>query len=52
MKARYAVQCNRHGIEAKTYAGRMVLVGRPLTKKQRRGGCPLCKAEALKATEE
>lgn len=47
-KIRYAVQCQQHGVEAKTWAGRMVMTGQPLTKKQRRAGCPFCKAAALK----
>lgn len=50
MKARYVVQCQKHGIESKNYVGRMVFVGRPETKKQRHAGCPLCKAEAMKDT--
>lgn len=52
MKIRYAVQCQRHGVESKEWAGRMVLVSRPLTKRQRRGGCPYCAADAAKGLDE
>ncbi len=45
-KIRYVVQCNRHGVESKDWAGKQVAVPKPLTGKDRKeGGCPFCKKE-------
>ncbi len=46
MKTRYAVQCIKHGVESKSWAGKQVLVGAPKNKNQRKnGGCPHCARE-------
>lgn len=55
MKTRYIVQCNRHGVESKDWAGKQVVVPRPQTKQERNnGGYPYCVKEqrdALKTKE-
>lgn len=48
---RYVVQCSKHGVESKEWAGRMVVVARPLTRKQKKhSGCPHCRKEQESAT--
>lgn len=45
-RTRYAVQCVRHGVESKDWAGKQVVVPRPKNKEERRsGGCPFCNTE-------
>lgn len=45
-KVRFGVNCPRHGAESPSWAGKQVIVPRPLNKAQRlRGGCPHCRAE-------
>lgn len=52
-KTRFAVECKKHGVESKDWAGRQVIVPRPVGKKDRfEGGCPHCKREALAALKE
>lgn len=47
MKKRYAVQCIKHGVESKDWAGKQVLVSAPKSKDERKnGGCPWCKKDA------
>lgn len=46
MAERYIVQCLRHGVESKDWAGKQVVVPRPQNKAGRRdGGCPHCATE-------
>lgn len=50
-KARYAVQCERHGTQGEKRTWRAVFVGQPKSRSAGlHGGCPQCKAEA-KATQ-
>lgn len=42
----YVVEWKQHGTESDKWAGRMVLVSKPQNKRERMGGCPICKAEA------
>lgn len=53
MTTRYfVVNCTRHGMESKNWAGKQVRVGQPRTKTERKdGGCPTCSAEALKEAQ-
>lgn len=44
-KIRYIVACQVHGRESDAWAGKQVVVQRPQHKRQRLGGCPVCKAE-------
>ena len=45
-KARYAVQCDRHGALGDKRTWRAVFVGQPKSRKSGlHGGCPQCKAE-------
>ena len=52
-KVHWAVSCRKHGMEEKGGAGvRWVKVGMPKGKEHRKtGGCPFCRAEALKAAK-
>lgn len=45
----YAItECKIHGKQDKSYAGTMVKVNNiPFTKKEKRGGCPICKKDTL-----
>lgn len=46
MRIRYAVHCNKHGLESKDYAGKQVIVAKPKYRKQGRDfGCPYYKLE-------
>lgn len=50
MKTRYIVQCLKHGMESKDWAGKMVVVGLSRSKKERRdGGCPYCRKDMIEA---
>lgn len=44
-KIRYVVQCNTHGRESDLWDGRMVVVTKPVNKRERNGGCPICASE-------
>ncbi len=52
MATRYIVQCVRHGVESKDWAGKQVVVPRPQTKKERQdAGCPFCAKERREAAK-
>lgn len=49
----FVVQCLRHGMESKNWAGKQVRVGQPKTKTERHeSGRPTCRMEAEKAAKE
>lgn len=43
-KIRHLVHCPTHGVESKNWAGRMVPVPKPLHKRDKLAGCPVCNA--------
>ena len=45
-KIRYVVQCTKHGVESKDWAGKQVVVPKPQNKNQKNKlGCPVCHGE-------
>jgi len=47
-KVYYAVACTRHGKEVGGTPEKIVIVGRPGSKRERMAGCPMCRSENKK----
>lgn len=45
-KVYYAVACTRHGKEVGGTTEKIVIVGRPGSKRERMAGCPVCRSES------
>ena len=45
-KIHYVVQCDRHGVSVAKAVGKSVKMAKPIHKRDRMGGCPICAAEA------
>jgi len=52
-KIRFVVECKKHGVESKDWAGKQVVVAASKHRSHMLNtGCPMCKAEARNVSKE